>query len=356
MGVLPPLAAAPGWSAPWYAPYRDLLEQLGPHALAGRWQDCVEGLNARACARGLRNGQGRPLRFGAPGAAGSAAYEAHIWATGEVPTRTDASGGWHDFFNALVWLRFPRTKAVLNRLQAQAIAAEGIAGRRGPLRDAATLFDENAVLLRTDDPAVLAALRDFDWQALFVAGRQDFIERARVIVFGHALLDKLRAPYKAACGHAWALPLRRDGRASPAEATADRGADEAATEAVDVLLARDLDATGLRRDAFSPLPVLGVPGWWAPNADPAFYEDAQVFRPGRRYNRGRSGLDGRWRACPLEEGPDSTGQGAGQRPGAASRKTQGDGKWHREQTAEGGSQVGGAQAQAARGSLARVKR
>lgn len=91
-------------SAPWYAPYRDLLEQLGPHALAGRWQDCVEGLNARACARGLRNGQGRPLRFGAPGAAGSAAYEAHIWATGEVPTRTDASGGWHDFFNALAAL------------------------------------------------------------------------------------------------------------------------------------------------------------------------------------------------------------------------------------------------------------
>ncbi len=40
-----------------------------------------------------------------------------------------------------------------------------------------------------------------------------------------------------------------------------------------------------------------------------------------------------------EEGPDSAGQGAGQRPGAASRKTQGDGKWNREQTADDASPV-----------------
>ncbi|MFG5409680.1 DUF3025 domain-containing protein [Piscinibacter sakaiensis] len=28
-----------------------------------------------------------------------------------------------------------------------------------------------------------------------------------------------------------------------------------------------------------PLPVLGVPGWWPANADPAFYDDPAVFRP-----------------------------------------------------------------------------
>ncbi|HMM24565.1 MAG TPA: DUF3025 domain-containing protein [Pseudoxanthomonas mexicana] len=31
--------------------------------------------------------------------------------------------------------------------------------------------------------------------------------------------------------------------------------------------------------ALTPLPVLGVPGWWDGNADPAFYADAAVFRP-----------------------------------------------------------------------------
>ncbi|MFP5413283.1 MAG: DUF3025 domain-containing protein, partial [Gammaproteobacteria bacterium] len=27
---------------------------------------------------------------------------------------------------------------------------------------------------------------------------------------------------------------------------------------------------------------LGIPGWWPGNEDPAFYNDASVFRPGRR--------------------------------------------------------------------------
>ena len=306
------------WRAPWYDPYRPLLAQVGDAALAGRWPSCVERLNALASARGLRNANGLPVSFVDPGAAAGAPYEAHIWATGQVPTRVDEAGGWHDLFNALVWLTFPRIKARLNRLQAEAIAADGVGARRGPLRDAATLFDESAALLFTDDAAVAAALRAFDWQALFVLGRQRFLDRARVIVFGHALLDKLRAPYKSVCGHAWVEQVRLE-----------RHTD------LDTLVAGALGPGSLRVEAFSPLPVLGIPGWWAGNEDPAFYGDPSVFRAGRQYNRGRSGSDGRRRDSPPEEGPDSIGQGAGQRPGAASRKTQGDGKWHREQTADG---------------------
>lgn len=319
----------PVWQAPWYVPYRPLLETVGEHALAGRWQRCIDGLNQAAAARGLRNANGRPLRFGPAGAAGTAAYEAHIWATGEVPTRTGDGGGWHDLFNALVWLRFPATKAQLNRLQAAVIAVDGIGARRGRVRDAATLFDESGVLLVTDAAEIPAALHAFDWPALFVGGRQRFVERARVLVFGHALLDKLRAPYKAACGHAWLV-----------EAPAWPGPDttpEASLVEVDACVAAALAGGHLHPDAFSPLPVLGVPGWCDANRAPAFYDDPRVFRAGRRYNGRRSGSDGRWRGNPPEEGPDSIGQGAGQRPGATSRKTQGDGKWHREQTADGGT-------------------
>ncbi|MGM8888559.1 DUF3025 domain-containing protein, partial [Psychrobacter sp. 1U2] len=32
----------------------------------------------------------------------------------------------------------------------------------------------------------------------------------------------------------------------------------------------------------SPLPILGVPHFWAKNADADFYKDAYVFRSGRR--------------------------------------------------------------------------
>ena len=33
--------------------------------------------------------------------------------------------------------------------------------------------------------------------------------------------------------------------------------------------------------AKTSVPVLGVPGWWPVNEAPAFYQDAQVFRPRR---------------------------------------------------------------------------
>lgn len=265
------------WSAPWFAPYRPLLDAISDDLMAGRWARCIAHLNDRAREAGLVNGNGRALRFAAADAAGDAAYEAHIWATGEVPTRTGEAGGWHDLFNALVWLTFPRTKARLNRLQAGVIAAEGVRPGRGGLRDAATLFDENAALLVTDDPGVAQALRDFDWPGLFVTGRARFATRARVVVFGHALLDKLRAPYKAACAHAWFVGAVSVRDLDVARAVSVRDLD-AATAAT-------LDPATLRSAAFSPLPVLGIPGWWPANAAPAFYDDPRVFRSGRRSDR-----------------------------------------------------------------------
>lgn len=273
-GLAPvPLAAAatepgpglrPGsWSSPWFAPYRPLLDALADDLAAGRWSRCVERLNDLARDAGLLNDNGRPVRFVTADAAGGAAYEAHIWATGGVPTRTGEPGAWHDLFNALVWLTFPRTKARLNRLQAEVIAVDGVGTGRGALRDAATLFDENAALLLTRDRGLVESLRRFDWNALFVAGRARFAREARVVVFGHALLDKLRAPYKAACAHAWVVE-------------AGEGDD------VDALTAASLQAPTLDSVAFAPLPVLGVPGWWAASDDPRFYDDPRVFRAGRR--------------------------------------------------------------------------
>jgi hypothetical protein len=31
----------------------------------------------------------------------------------------------------------------------------------------------------------------------------------------------------------------------------------------------------------APLPVLGIPGWCAENAQAAYYDDTEYFRPGR---------------------------------------------------------------------------
>jgi hypothetical protein len=170
-----------------------------------------------------------------------------------VPTRDNL----HDLFNGLMWLRYPRTKRRLNTLQAREIALLGAAGPRGALRDAMTVFDENAAILQA--PAELAdALRGRDWQALFVEQRELW-RSAQLVVFGHALLEKLMQPRKPITAHAWLVD-----------------------EITDETLAASLTRERLSAKDFLPLPVLGVPGWWAANEDFDFYNDAEVFRPRRR--------------------------------------------------------------------------
>jgi hypothetical protein len=46
-------------------------------------------------------------------------------------------------------------------------------------------------------------------------------------------------------------------------------------------MAHDLSADKLAAKPFAHLPVLGVPGWWAANAELGFYDDPAVFRAPR---------------------------------------------------------------------------
>lgn len=252
------------WDAPWF---RAVAER--GRALEGV-HDVRSALSAAASQAGIRNAGGRPIRFAPPGAAGAAAYEEHIHRTGEVPTRDNL----HDFFNALVWLAFPRTKAGLNALQAAAIARDGVGPRRGALRDAATLVDENSVLLVTQRDELIDALAAHDWRGLFVAHRAAWHADVRAIVFGHALMEKLTAPYRGVTAHALHVRL----------------AAEAPLAAIDAAVAAALDE-GLAPGRLRPLPVFGIPGW-ADNDDAAYYDDASVFRPARGARAAEVGVRG----------------------------------------------------------------
>jgi hypothetical protein len=258
-GILTPeRLPAIDWKAPWCS-----APAVHGGALQGE-APARDVLNATAARLGVRNASGLPIRFVAAAAAGDAAYESHIARTGDVPTRDNL----HDLFNALMWLTLPRAKARLNALQAEAIAAHGVGARRGPLRDAATLLDENGLLLVTRRADLVQALRVHDWRALFIANRAAWQRDVRALVFGHALLEKLSAPYKAITAHALALPLPADAQLAQ----------------IDACVAAMLD-TSLTPRALMPLPVLGIPGW-ADNADAGYYDDAAVFRPARRHERG----------------------------------------------------------------------
>lgn len=262
---------------PWLQPFGRWLAPTDPRP-SGRLD--LGRLNALADERGLALADGRRLRFGEAAADAGAPYELTIADTGCVPTRCTGPGMVHDWFNALCWLRWPAIKARLNRLQAGAIRAqpESLRGRRGALRDAITLFDENGALLVGADADALARWRAFDWQGLFLTRRELFARSARVLPVGHALLEKLQSPYKAICAHVLLDPESGSGRAGPADA----GASFDTLDALDAAVAARLDAGILARERLMPLPVLGIPGWSPENADPAFYNDASVFRPGRR--------------------------------------------------------------------------
>jgi len=241
--------AAIDWAQPWLAPYRAIGETAAHSALRSSV--------AAALQQGTRP-DSAPTFVPQQDLLAGQAYEAHIFQTGAVPTRDNL----HDFFNGLVWLAFPETKRRLNALQAAEIARNGVTPTRGPVRDALTLFDENGAVL--DAPAALwKALAARDWQSLFVTQRALWSE-ARLIVFGHALLEKLTTPRKAITAHVL-LP--------PPDAGGPVALDDPA-------LARSLDPQNLARKPFVPLPVLGVPGWCADNAAADFYDDPKVFRPG----------------------------------------------------------------------------
>lgn len=249
----------------------------------------ISRFNQLAAARGLQTGRGRALQFvpqeqlpaGSP-------YESHIALTGEVPTRDNL----HDRFNALVWLHAPRTKAMLNQLQAEELQRLGGVGPRGNTRDAATLMDENlAVLIYRNQPP---PLRNRDWKGLFWDQRDRWGQEWMILVFGHALMEKLQQPYLSLTAHCICLRVPADEWSEVDAALEEwikgrtcQTARAEQTEQIERTKKNSLSTEepsheeALSPRSLCPLPLMGIPGWHAHNSSEAFYGNTRVFRPGR---------------------------------------------------------------------------
>ncbi len=232
-------------SQPWMAGLSHLLSVRADDA------DVATRLNAGHLA---------PVRFVPQSALPPGqAYEQFIFDTRTVPTRDNL----HDLFNGLCWMQFPLTKTRLNQLQAEQLAIAGVQSLRGPVRDALTVFDENAAFLQAPPP-LWNALRARDWHRLFITLRPLWAE-ARLTLFGHALLEKLVLPRKPITAHVYIACEAMNSIANDVE--------------LDAWVAASLSADVLKTKPFVPLPVLGVPGWWPENENFSFYDDPKVFRP-----------------------------------------------------------------------------
>lgn len=243
-----------GYAHPAFDPYRALLSRLQSDA-------GLPALNGLAALLGVRHAHsGKPLRFASlSGACPAAQYEQGIAASGIVPTR---EGNLHDFLNALVWLRFPRLKSMLNLRHCQMLALQPAEERqRGRLRDRLTLLDESGMLVASSDPALLDLLRAKQWTRLFWEARVEAVRQMRFVVVGHGLLEKCLAPFPGMTAKCLFLDTQ-----------------ETAPAMLDSLAASALQAAETLE--LPPLPVQGVPGW-DDNESLAYYQDEGIFRPAR---------------------------------------------------------------------------
>lgn len=268
--------------AQWQPDYLERAPLFAPLAAAGArlgttaWPAMTQ-LQAELDARGVLSGGGQRLKVVAPHAVRSRAfearYEARIFHKGELVVRPE---NWHDLFNVLVWLAFPRAKAAINARHVRALAAQLARGEtnRGPAQDALTLFDEGGVIVASSDAGLLQALRDFEWKRLFWRERTRVIEHMRWLLFGHAIYEKALAPFVGITGRGVLFEVAPAfHRLTPAQQTAELDTRLA-------LWVADENAFATPRE-LAPVPILGVPGWWPANSAEAFYDNADYFRAGR---------------------------------------------------------------------------
>lgn len=212
---------------------------------------------------------GRPQRF-------EEHYAPRIYMTGELQTRRE---NWHDFFQFLSWLMFPKTKAAINALhvpQAEArLASGGDVGRRTPLENLLSLFDEGGAVIIASDASLLQLIREFQWKDLFWSRRAALTHCLRCITFGHAVYEKALHPYIGMTANAILLDVEQALLDQPMEVLLP-----ALDERLAVLFA--VGAAYSQPQDLQPFPILGMPGWDKANAGPDYYDNTGYFRQGRR--------------------------------------------------------------------------
>ena len=202
-------------------------------------------------------------------------YAPRIYLSGEIQTRTR---NWHDFFQLLTWFIFPRTKAAINAIhipQARERLASGAApGRRTPIENTLSLFDEGGAVIVAGDGTLLQLIRDFRWKELFWQRRGELAGKLDCVTFGHAMYEKALSPYLGMTANA--ILIEADGDYF----SLDRAGRLAWIDARLAAIFEQGERYRQPRD-LQPFPILGMPGWDPANAAEAYYDNTDYFRPGR---------------------------------------------------------------------------
>jgi len=192
-------------------------------------------------------------------------YESRVFLKNELQTRTN---NWHDFFNALIWLKFPKTKKILNSLHYEQSILRQKGSNRSVLENRITQFDECGAIIVSNNENLLNLIRNHQWQELFLNYREQLTQDLECIIFGHAIFEKALNPYIGMTCHC--ILLNND------QILDDIKQGEFIE--IDQILAdiwqNDIKTNPIKFDAF---PLLGMPEFWE-NQSTAFYENKNYFR------------------------------------------------------------------------------
>jgi len=192
-------------------------------------------------------------------------YEPRVFLKGELQTRTE---NWHDFFNALIWLKFPITKKTLNALHYQQARLREAGSNRSALENRITQFDECGAVIISNDLKLLDLIENHQWHALFIDEKQQFGTNLQCVIFGHAIFEKALNPYVGMTCHCILIKdsdLLNDINQCDFESLDNKIANywKSAHQNVTIKL--------------KPLPLLGIPGYWYLQ-DNEFYNNNKYFR------------------------------------------------------------------------------
>jgi len=192
-------------------------------------------------------------------------YEPRIYLKKELQTRT---GNWHDFFNAIIWLKFTKTKTALNSLHYKHSITREYGSNRSLLENRITQFDECGAIIISDNEEMLELIRNHQWQKLFINHRDQFDQHLNCVIFGHAIFEKALNPYIGMTCHC--ILLHNNDILSEVK----RGNF---TQLDDYLSKLWFDVIATNPEKFHALPVLGIPGYWE-QQDFEFYSNNKYFR------------------------------------------------------------------------------
>ncbi|MBF0265334.1 MAG: DUF3025 domain-containing protein [Gammaproteobacteria bacterium] len=257
--------------------FNDLKELLGVSQFS-TWPDMnqlQELLPNNLCARSAKKlkfcRQDHRLPFPRMG------YEERIYKTGCISTRQD---NWHDYFNAMIWGLFPETKIMLNELHIEEIMKnKSINHNNGRTlsRDAITHLDESGIIIAVDDWRLVEYFRTHQWKKVFYELREIWGKQINAYVIGHGMYEKSLHPFIGMTAKMYPILM---------DSSFFYQHKQVQYQRLDVKLAKEVnEMQTLKNNHFlSPLPILGVPGWYEKNIDADFYDNQKYFRPPKKIN------------------------------------------------------------------------